>query len=134
MKIFHFFQKEKNNTNSSCSCSKDYVSVKRIPAYHPLQNPDLRLLGELSQGLEKSGVVEDENSKNKSEKNVGIQKVDSFDEMFNEAVSAAKYEKELNPDFYSPEVEEELIKKVNNSDSNENNWNNPLIEGYFDEE
>lgn len=67
--------------------------------YHPMSNGDVSILKSLSREFAQSGLVA------APEKKSPVTILEEASEMFSEAIAHAKYEKDLNPEFYHPEVE-----------------------------
>lgn len=107
------FKRRKKDAQSAVAVS----SEPKEPALTPANQA---LVEKLTQDLQQAGVIE-----KPADKIEAIAPVDSLDVMFEEAQRGARYEKELNPEFYRPEVEELLRERA----AQEEDWANPDLEG-----
>lgn len=69
-----------------------------------ISNQDKRQIEELRKHFQRFGVVETEVD--------SFKKGDNLETIIKEANEVAKYERELNPDFYDAELEKEMSKQV----------------------
>lgn len=98
---------------------KEFVPPDLIK-YTPLSNQDREIVSDLAFRLTKDGVI--------GEKIETMEASGSINEILSEAAAGARYEKDFNSAFYSPEVEAELqeLEKVSET------WNNPSLDGVDD--
>lgn len=80
-----------------------------------ISRSDKRLVKNLVSHFEKHGVIEREDDFFSPDVDV--------DEILTEAYEVAKFEKDLNPDFYDEELEEEMSERFESAE-------NPLVENY----
>lgn len=90
--------------------------------YSPLRDKDAVLVKKISNDLSRAGVLDHTSS---SDQSLSLSN-DSFQEIFNQGAAGAKYENEINSDFYSPEVEKLVIKR---EAAQKSDWENPDLVG-----
>lgn len=90
--------------------------------YQPIKDNDKKMIKDLSKILIHQGVI------SKEEDIEAMVAESSFKELLREAVANAKYEKELNPEQYDPEVERLVAQE---GDFHED-WENPSLDGIDD--
>lgn len=98
------------------------VDLRSFPKNERLNASDLAMLEGLKKQLMETGVIERPAMEREP------QTQEELDAMVAEAIALAKSEKELNPDFYDPSVEEVLGEDL----SFEEDWNNPSFDGVDD--
>ena len=102
----------------------DFPWVQRVL---PLRNEDISCIQRLTEELVISGVLE------RVIEEKGIQSLGELQRLVAEAVAQAKYERDLNPAFWEPEVEALLGEDLPLEDVGENpglNWGEDLDPKY----
>ena len=101
----------------------DDFEAPDLVKHHPLANADVQLLKSISKDLSHTGVTERKDSREP------VAVLEEVTEIFSDALSYAKYEKDLNSDFYRPEVEALVqAREAREGDS----FSNPSLDGIDD--
>lgn len=101
----------------------NYSNSLSMPTAMPINTGDLSLIQHLSEELISSGVLADEEVLGPR-----ITSQESLDSMMKEAQAGARYENEVNPEFYHAEVEA----LVSQREQENMDWLNPSLDGRDD--